>query len=341
MTDLEERFRTGLRQAVADHPPVGPIDIDEVIARGRAGAPVPTRRTAPRWVAAAAALAVVAGLGVGAVTLRPAETLPAVPLATPSATADQAATPSGRQLDGTWLADWIRGLDDAVIGTGPGDAPWLRFESATRVVANDVCNPLHAGYELDGAEVRFGEWTVGTAGCGGSVIEAQAKKYRAALERTAKVVREGDHLRLQDAKGRDQVRFVREGSTSSVPQPTTSPDGATTPTSPAASAAGSATASAIRVRVRNDSGQDLESFRLIARDDSVVNFGPVAAGETTGYREVLTAYSQAYFGFQVAGDRHQFLPQAPDGAAADKLGPGTYTYVLSLDKENRLGLTLE
>lgn len=338
MNDLDERFRTGLRQAVADQPPLGPIDLDEVIGRASAGAPMPTRRPAPRWVAVAAALAVVAGLGVGAVTLRPSKTMPAVPLATPSATAGRTATPSGLQLDGTWLADWIRGLDDPVVGTGPGDAPWLRFESGMRVVANDVCNPLNADYELAGAELRFRNWTVGTAGCGGSVIEAQATKYRAALERTAKVVREGDHLRLQDARGRDQVRFVREGSTSSVPQPTTSPSGVTTP----AASAAPATASAIRVRVRNDSGHDLESFRLISLDDSVVNFGPVAAGETTGYREVLAAYSRAYFGFRVASrDRHQFLPQAADDADADKLEPGTYTYVLTTDNENRLSLTLE
>ena len=343
MTSLEERFRTGLRRAVADQPPLGPMDVDEVIARASAGAPLPTRRPAPRWLAAAAALALVAGLGVGTVMLRSQETVPAVPAATPSPTAGRA-TMAGPPLDGTWLANWIRGLDEPVIGTGPGDAPWLRFESPTQAVANDVCNPLNADYELEGAELRFRDWTVGTAACGGSVIEAQARKFRAALEGTARVVREGDFLRLQDATGRDQVRFVLEGSVSSIPQPTSSPSGGGASTS-TSSPAPTATTSGIRVRIRNDSSHDLDFFQLSALDDHLVNFGPVAAGETTGYREVPVAYSRADFGFRIAswiaGSNSPYLPQEPDTTDAVKLGPGTYTYVFTIDKENRVGLVLE
>ena len=93
MDDLERTFREGLRHAAAKKPPLGSIDLEEV-TRGSGDAP---RRQVPRWLAAAAAVALVAGIGAGAFALngsRVVPAIPAVPAASPAASPSATDAPS-------------------------------------------------------------------------------------------------------------------------------------------------------------------------------------------------------------------------------------------------------
>lgn len=96
MDKIESVLRDGLRQAVADRPPLRPIDLDEVVARSATVTVRPPRRRAPRWLAAVASLLLVAGIGTGAWLWRaqPA-TVPASPMAplTPAPASSSTASP--------------------------------------------------------------------------------------------------------------------------------------------------------------------------------------------------------------------------------------------------------
>ena len=93
MDDLERTFREGLRDAAANKPPMGPIDLDEVTTRSVEVVP---RRRPARWLAVAAAVVLVAGIGAGAWALNGRGAgVPAIPAApTTSPTADQSSKPT-------------------------------------------------------------------------------------------------------------------------------------------------------------------------------------------------------------------------------------------------------
>lgn len=65
MEDIEETFRTGLRDAVSSQPAIPLVELGDVVARAArpAGGPRPVRR----WVGLAAAIALAAGLGFWAI----------------------------------------------------------------------------------------------------------------------------------------------------------------------------------------------------------------------------------------------------------------------------------
>jgi hypothetical protein len=95
MDDLERTFREGLRDAAAKKPPLGAIDLGDVTTR-----PVdaPPRRRPGRWLAVAAAVVLLAGIGAGAYALNgrggvvPAVPAPASQAASPMATDAPSAT---------------------------------------------------------------------------------------------------------------------------------------------------------------------------------------------------------------------------------------------------------
>jgi|GEM_PF-2675109 hypothetical protein len=94
MSDFEDRVRTALRPAASMPVPVAPLDPDELAAR--AGRHRLSRSSARGWLAAAAVITVVAGVGV-VVVYGPGRSqgVPAVPIApTPSATSTSSATAS-------------------------------------------------------------------------------------------------------------------------------------------------------------------------------------------------------------------------------------------------------
>ena len=86
MSDFEEQIRDTLRRADTEPMPVPPIDPDEIATR----APTRTPGGARRWLAVAAAISLVAGIGFGAWALggrvAGVPATPAAPATTPAAT---------------------------------------------------------------------------------------------------------------------------------------------------------------------------------------------------------------------------------------------------------------
>jgi heat shock protein HslJ len=344
MTDIEDRLRSGLRQAVANQPRLGPIDTDEVIARGSAGAPLPARRAAPRWLAAAAALAVVAGLGVGLWFSAAPRTVPAAP-ATPAATG----TTATLQLAGTtWAAIQIKG--EAVVASAKG-VPRLRFTSASEVIASDPCNSPRGRYVLSGGDpagLTFSGWGAATdLGC---QIEQQ-QRFTAALAatRTARAVPAHGNtaeevLELSDEAGTVVLRFTpAEGS--GTAQPTTAPTGAPSTTAGGPGTASTVPASAVMVRVRNDAGFDFATVEVQFPDGTQVDYGPLAAGAASVYAEAGTkVYGYARVRVTTApgapADGRTYTLMPADFVGERQLAPGQYTYALSIDGD-QLVLTLE
>ncbi|MFT4110898.1 META domain-containing protein [Propionicimonas sp.] len=234
MSEIEERFRAGLRQAVAREPGLGRVDIDEVIARGASGAPIPVRGRAPRWLAAVAALTLVAGIGAAAWLARTPEALPAVPVGSPGTSSTTAAP----DLAGTsWQAIQIGGR--AVVASSRG-VPSLRFTDDQIVVAADPCNSRQGSYVLDGSSLLFSGWGPHTAiGC----ATAQQERFAEAIDATRAVRIVAAHgtvaedvLELVDADSTVVMQLV-PAIGSGTPEPTSAPSG-----SPSASATGTASA---------------------------------------------------------------------------------------------------
>lgn len=65
MEDIEETFRTGLRDAVSSQPAIPLVELDDVVAR--AARPAGGLRPVRRWIGLAAAFALAAGLGLWAI----------------------------------------------------------------------------------------------------------------------------------------------------------------------------------------------------------------------------------------------------------------------------------
>ena len=341
MSDIEARFRNGLHRAVANQPRLGPIDVDEVIARGEAGAPVPVRRRPPRWLAAAAALVLMAGVGVGAwlwrTSVAPVPAVP-VPLATP------AAVPL--ELAGTsWDAIQVQG--HAVAATADG-VPRLSFVSATVVRASDPCNGSVGAYSLSGsapASLTFSGWGPQTdVGC---EVEQQ-QRFHKALEDTrhARVVaahgtQAEDVLELSDASGTIVLRLVPAVG-SGTPEPTRSPasvdPGGTVvvSTDPAVPASGEQ----IEVRIHNASGEHFDAVEVHFPSGMKVEYGPLAAGASSDYADLDDpVYSYAWVA--VSRDGERVVLQPDDFLGEQRLPAGQYTYVLDLDDAGHLSITLE
>lgn len=94
MSDFEDRVRDALRPAASMPVPVAPLNPDE-LAKRAGNRPLP-RASARIWLAAAAVIAVVAGVGLVAVySPGRGQGIPAVPIAsTPAATSPSAVTPN-------------------------------------------------------------------------------------------------------------------------------------------------------------------------------------------------------------------------------------------------------
>jgi heat shock protein HslJ len=342
MSDIEARFREGLHRAVANQPRLGPIDIDEVIGRGEAGAPVPVRRTAPRWLAAAAALTLVAGIGVGAWLWRTsAAGVPAVPM--PLGTT-AAATPLA--LAGTsWDAIQIQG--HAVEASSRG-VPRLEFRSATAVRVSDPCNRAEGSYLLSGpdpAVLTFSDWGPQTnLGCR---VDQQQRFHKALDEtRQARVVpahgsQAEDVLELRDASGTVVLRFAPARG-SGRPEPTQSPasvdPSGTVVVSP--DPAVSPSGEQIEVRIRNASGEHFDAVEVHFPSGMKVQYGPLAAGASSDYADLDDpVYSYAWVA--VSRDGERVVLQPDDFLGEQRLPAGQYTYVLDLDDAGHLSITLE
>ena len=93
----------------------------------------------------------------------------------------------------------------------------------------------------------------------------------------------------------------------------------------------------VEVRVRNASTFDFESV-VVQFPTSREDYGAVAAGNASGYREVETAYRIATVEVIVEGELLRL--QVIDYVGEQRLPPGRYTYRLLADVEGNLGLEL-
>ncbi len=93
----------------------------------------------------------------------------------------------------------------------------------------------------------------------------------------------------------------------------------------------------VEVRVANASAFDFERVEISFPEDEV-NYGPVAAHRSTGYRRVSKAYRYAYIEVEVAGEELRIQPI--DYVGEPLLRPGRYTYELNLTVEGYLTLEL-
>ncbi len=83
------------------------------------------------------------------------------------------------------------------------------------------------------------------------------------------------------------------------------------------------------VRVHNMSAQTLGSVR-VQFSDRVVSYGTLAPGQTSEYRPADGAYRYAYMEATVDGTKRTFQPI--DYVGETRLGPGRYTYHVSIDR---------
>jgi hypothetical protein len=95
-----------------------------------------------------------------------------------------------------------------------------------------------------------------------------------------------------------------------------------------------------RLRIRNDTGSDLTAVRVYppAPGSAPVDFGPVAAGATTGPREVPGLYRFAHL--EVEGPAGTFTLQPYDYVGEEPLPPGDHTFGIGLAGD-RLTLAVE
>ena len=93
----------------------------------------------------------------------------------------------------------------------------------------------------------------------------------------------------------------------------------------------------VQVRVRNASTFGFESV-VVHFPGSREEYGAVAAGETSDYRKVQTAYRIATVEVLVEGALLRL--QVIDYVGEQTLPPGRYTYRLLVDVEGNLGLEL-
>lgn len=304
MTDIENELREALRDAVANRPSLGPIDADAVVERSRTKPALLTSRHGPRWLAAAAALALVAGIGVAAVSLsQNGRAIPAVPAATP--TPGQAGSLA---LVGTaWTAISIRG--EVTRPDSTGTLPYLSFDTATEVTNEGSCH-FKAGYRLIGDELSFFTLDTLDPDCGNPGSIDQHREFDAALQATKSARRTGDRLDLIDQAGATIVTLEATTVRSSGPAPTST---------------GTSTAHSTRVRVYNAAGRDFGNVSLRPRTGDPVQLGELRAETESRLVAVPFVDDQAVIVGTADGTVYTFRMDAYRGEADWKAGDYTYT----------------
>ncbi|PFG18223.1 META domain-containing protein [Propionicimonas paludicola] len=337
MNDLERTFREGLRQAVADRPGGVRVDIDEVIARASSPDFVPeTRWTPPRWLAAAAAVLVVAGLGVTMVALRPSAGVPAVPSA-PSPTASPSSWFDPSKLIGSrWSVIQLDG--QPVAAKGNASEPSVTFTSETKALTNDGCNTGQRSYRFAPRGVLL---DFSFAATGGQVTDgcdpALQKRFAKALDNTVQARLSADLLEFFGGNDEAVMRLVRADGTQTKPTPTPNPTNSVpgeigvpsaTPTPTEPPVATSSPTAGVHVRIYNDTGVTVRDVKLGFQDGLVIREGAMAPGTYSEYMGLKVAYRLASLEAKVDGHPYRITPI--DYVGEQPLEPGNYTYRIRL-----------
>lgn len=291
--DLERAFRDALHRVDTMTIPVPQVDAAELTARR------PGHLGAHRWLAAAAAVVVVAGLAVWALAGRDGS-VPAVPAATPSVASARAL------VGGTWVATELGGQTAA---PAPDKVPYLVFDAEGSFTGGDPCNAIAGTYRVDGGQARLapsGAFRT-LIGCN----TGQQERFVAALTGTRRAVLGGDTLRLLDASSGTLATF-RWTPSDPTPTPTSTLD-----------------ATVARLRIANVGTVDFDQVIVHFPNGDAVGYGPVLASTRSFYAySDGPLYRYAAIEIRVNGTRYRYQPDDFLGETA--LPPGRYTYELSL-----------
>lgn len=197
MDDFEQRIRESLRRVDGLQLPAE-LDPEEIAARD--GATRSGFRSAPRWLAAAAAVVLVGGLGFWSWSGRDGATVPAIPAESPSPTPALASDLIGP----TWQATAIWG-EPVTLG---GEAPFVEFHPGDVLTGYGGCNWLSGRYELVAAKLSFPRLGSTTSVCTGAVGDQDGRFFKAVIE-TAQFHRDGESLELADSTGTVLASFRR------------------------------------------------------------------------------------------------------------------------------------
>jgi heat shock protein HslJ len=195
MSEPEKAFTDALARGAAQAPVVPALDAAELVARADH-----RRGTGLRWLAAAAAVALVAGIAVGGVLLSRGGPVAAIPARQPS--------PAVAQLDlggSRWQLATLAGESAQPLSAAP--LPDLRFGFDSDVNGGDGCNTISGGVTIDGDRLRF-EHLVSTLTACKDRPAVDPTQYAAALSATAAAEVEGNRLTLRDATGAELATLV-------------------------------------------------------------------------------------------------------------------------------------
>ncbi len=311
MDDAERAFRDALHRVDSVKIPVPSLEPAQV--RRSPGLGI----MAARWLAAAAVLAVVAGLGVWVLSGRTG-TVAAVPGAPPSSAAAAAAKLTGT----TWMAVQLYGQPTKAA---PEKVPFLEFAANATFDGGDPCNGVGGSYRQVGEELRLTPGAMTEIGCNSD----QQTRFRKALENTRRAVVDDDgYLELLDLPGNVLAIFQSSGGdpypepTPTIP-PTADPD---TPTGSLPTPIGSESAATVQIRIRNDSATDFDSVEIGFTAERLT-FGAIAAGEASRFKKADKSNYFAPITVVTAGRTYLLEQTSPGGA---RLRPGQYTYVLNI-----------
>jgi len=309
MDDAERAFRDALHRVDSVKIPVPSLEPSEVRRTPGLGIVM------GRWLAAAAVLAVVAGLSVWALAGR-GQVVAGVPAAPPSAAAQ------ARLTGTTWIAVEFYGKPTSLA---PDKVPYIEFRTDSTYRGGDPCNGVGGSYRLVGNDLQLSPPGAMTEiGCD----VPQQQTFLKVLDGTRRVYRDGDTIELLDQSGsvlarfRSSDAFTAPGPTPSLATPTPSRTPEVTPTMI------NRPAPAVWVRVRNASGVDFEQVQVNFYDKQV-SYGDVKAGAASRYLNTLLAYSYASVRLTAGGKEYRFQPI--DFVGETELASGRYTYVLDLE----------
>jgi heat shock protein HslJ len=193
MTDLERAFAAALQRVDLIEPPVASLDPEELSARA-GGAGGGRGWTGPaRWLAAAAAVVLVAGIGI--VGWVGSNSAPSSTPAGGSVTAD-----SVNLVGPVWQ---VTEIDTQSVERAGGQVPWLQFLANGEVVGAGQCAGLQGTYRLDGDALGFDTSSLSSTNAN---CAAKQQQFLAALADNRRLALSGDQLQLLDASG--QVRVV-------------------------------------------------------------------------------------------------------------------------------------
>ena len=94
----------------------------------------------------------------------------------------------------------------------------------------------------------------------------------------------------------------------------------------------------IEIRVRNASETDFQSVIVVCPGQNAVDYGAVARGTESVFRQVQTAYRYAEVRVKANGQNLSIIPI--DYVGEQLLKPGRYTYVLNI-QDGRLTIALQ